>query len=109
MNEQQVEQEIKCKGLNAPRITPEHIDALMAASDIKFHHFPGTTTTVCLVILPNGFTVTGTSACASPENFDADLGKKIAANEARGKLWQLEGYLLRDRLHTHTMTAVKAR
>jgi hypothetical protein len=48
--------------------------------------------------LRNGFTVTGESAPASPENFNEELGRKIAAEKAREKIWPLEGYLLRQRL-----------
>jgi hypothetical protein len=54
--------------------------------------------TVCCLKLSNGFTVTGESACASPENFDAELGKKIARGNARDKIWALEGYVLRNTL-----------
>ena len=54
--------------------------------------------TFCVLVLRNGFTVTGESACASPENFDADLGKKIARAAAVNKVWPLMGYALKDRL-----------
>lgn len=54
--------------------------------------------TFCVLVLRNGFTVTGESACASPENFDAEIGKKIARENARDKIWALEGYLLREQL-----------
>ena len=96
MNEQAIEQEIQDKGLTAPRLTPDAIDATIAGED--YHVFPGTTLTVCCLTLRNGFTVTGESACASPENFDAELGKKIARSNARDKIWALEGYALRERL-----------
>lgn len=96
MNEQQIENEIQSKGLTAPRITPDHIDAQIATQD--FYVFPGTTTTVCLLMLVNGFTVIGHSACASPENFDAELGRKIAHKNARDQIWSLEGYALRNKL-----------
>jgi len=95
-NEQAVEAEIQAKGLNAPRLSPEKIDAVITSED--YHVFPGTTLTVCCLKLRNGFTVTGESAAASPENFDAGLGKKIARSNARDKIWALEGYLLREHL-----------
>jgi hypothetical protein len=60
--------------------------------------FPGTTLTVCCMKLANGFTVTGESACASPENFNEELGRKIARENAKEKIWALEGYALRERL-----------
>ena len=54
--------------------------------------------TFCVLVLRNGFTVTGESACASPENFDAELGRKIARQNAVQKLWPLMGYALKERL-----------
>lgn len=97
MSEAAVEKEIQEKGLNAPRLTPDHIDNTITGVD--YHVFPGTTVTVCLLTLRNGYTVIGESACASPENFDQELGRKIARDNARNRIWQLEGYLLRERLH----------
>ncbi|MBS1065944.1 Gp49 family protein [Gluconobacter kondonii] len=96
-NEQALESEIQGKGLNAPRLTPALIDRKIV--DEQYHVFPGTTLTVCVLHLENGFTVTGESACASPENFDEEIGRKIARGNAREKIWQLEGYSLRERLH----------
>lgn len=94
MNSDRIEQEIQGKGLIAPRITPERIDATIAGE--QYHVFEGTTLTVCCLTLANGFTVTGESACASPENFDAELGRKIARDNAKQKIWALEGYALRN-------------
>jgi hypothetical protein len=54
--------------------------------------------------LTNGFTVTGESACASPENFDAAIGEKIALEQARNKIWMLEGYLLKEKLYQGSLT-----
>jgi hypothetical protein len=55
--------------------------------------------TFCVITLKNGFTVTGESACASPENFDAEIGRKVARDNAINKIWMLEGYLLKQELH----------
>lgn len=55
--------------------------------------------TFCVLMLENGFTVTGESACASPENFDPEIGRKIARENAVNKIWPLEGYLLKQRLY----------
>lgn len=96
MTEQAIENEINEKGLNAPRITPDHIDATIADED--YHVFEKTCLTVCCLTLQNGFTVTGESACASPENFDSEIGRKIARDNARNKIWALEGYLLKQKL-----------
>jgi hypothetical protein len=96
MNSNSIEQDIQAKGLTAPRITPEQIDAAVVGE--QYHVFEGTTLTVCCLTLANGFTVTGESACASPENFDVELGRKIARDNAKQKIWALEGYALRNRL-----------
>lgn len=94
--EQAIENEIQEKGLNAPRLSPASIDAVIVSA--QYHIFPGTQLTVCCITLKNGFTVTGESACASPENFNQELGEKIAYNMAREKIWALEGYLLKQSL-----------
>lgn len=106
MSEKQIEQEIQAKGLTAPRITPDHIDACIVKE--QYHVFEGTTVTVCLLHLPNGFTVDGISACASPENFNPEIGRKIARQNAREKIWALEGYLLKQRLHEASQIPVDA-
>jgi hypothetical protein len=98
IDEAAVEAEIQQKGLNAPRLSPDKIDAAITRE--AYHVFPGTTLTVCALTLRNGFIVTGESAAASPENFDQVLGQKIARDNARAKIWALEGYLLRERLST---------
>lgn len=95
-SEAAIEAEIKTKGLNAPRLSPEKIDAAITGED--YHVFPGTTMTVCALKLRNGYVVIGESAAASPENFDEAIGKRIARDNARNKIWALEGYLLRNRL-----------
>lgn len=96
MTEQAIEKEIQEKNLNAPRLTPDLIDAAIKEED--YHVFEKTCLTVCCLTLRNGFTVTGESACASPENFDAEIGQKIARENARNKVWMLEGYLLKEKL-----------
>jgi hypothetical protein len=54
--------------------------------------------TFCIFVLRNGFIVTGESACASPENFDAEIGRKIARSNAVNKIWPLMGYALKQNL-----------
>ena len=100
MTEQAIEKEIQEKGLNAPRLTPALIDA--AIEKEQYHVFEDSCLTVCCLTLRNGFTVTGESACASPENFDAEIGQKIARSNAREKIWPLEGYLLKQKLNLVT-------
>jgi len=96
MTDSSIEKEIQKKGLTAPRVTPEHLESVIASE--QYHVFPDTTFTACLLTLANGYTVIGESACASPENFDSALGRKIARENAKNKIWQLEGYLLKQRL-----------
>lgn len=62
--------------------------------------------TFCVLVLKNGFTVTGESACASQENFDAEIGRKIARENAINKVWMLEGCLLKQQLHDVQNTVV---
>lgn len=96
MNETATENEIQAKGLDAPRLSPDLINSVIAKAD--YHVFPGSQLTVCCLTLVNGFTVTGESACVSPANFDKELGERIAYDNARNKIWALEGYLLKNRL-----------
>lgn len=96
MSEKTTEQKIQAKGLNAPRMTPDSINDKIV--DATYHVFEGTCLTVCCMTLTNGFTVTGESACASPENFDEEIGRDIAFAQARDKIWMLEGYLLKQEL-----------
>ena len=59
--------------------------------------------TFCVLTLKNGFTVTGESACASPENFNQKTGEQIARANAVAKIWPLEGYLLKEMLSKSTV------
>ncbi|GCL64356.1 hypothetical protein AQPW35_34370 [Rubrivivax pictus] len=127
MNDAQIETEIQAKGLTAPRITPADLEAnivsehyftagdgvvgVLAVADaqgkqlgdkvqLRAAEIPDELDllTFCVLILRNGFTVTGESACASPENFDAEMGRKIARANAINKMWPLMGYALKNRL-----------
>lgn len=109
-DEAATEAEIQAKGLTAPRLTPELIDAQIAAefTGRASTLFRGTSSealeclTICVLVLKNGFTVIGKSACASPQNFDFELGHRIARADARRQIWALEGYRLRSQLAGHT-------
>jgi hypothetical protein len=96
MNDLEIEKEMNDKGLTAPKVTKDYILSLVVKE--QFHIFEGSTFTSCLLTLKNGFTVHGESACASPENFNKELGAKIARDNAVNKIWMLEGYLLREKL-----------
>lgn len=97
MNEQQLEQEIQAKGLNAPRLTPESIDAVIDTA--TFTVLPSGKVMVCELRLVNGFTVRGESATVSKENFNLEIGESISYKNAREKIWELEGYLLQQRIY----------
>ena len=101
ISDQELEYEIQNKGLNAPRLTPAHIDSVIRT--INYYVVPGTTTTICSLELMNGYVVNGESAAASKENFDAEIGRKVAYDNARDKIWALEGYLLKQRLYTESV------
>ena len=123
MSDQNIEQEIQAKGLTAPRITPADIEANINSE----HYFTATDgrhgaishgtyvgrenpverdkdlspldlLTFCVLVLKNGITVTGESACVSPENFDAEIGRKVARQNAVNKVWPMMGYALKERL-----------
>ena len=126
MDDKGIEQQIQAKGLTAPRVMPGDIEGniksehyftaaegLMASIGIT-GRTPGYRTvddiadlipkeldllTFCVLVLQNGFTVTGESACASPGNFDAEIGRQIARQNAINKIWPLMGYELKQRLH----------
>lgn len=127
-----IERMIQAKGLTAPRVTPADIEANIASE----HYFtaregragaieadtyvgrerpmpdnsdlrPLELLTFCVLVLRNGFTVTGESACASPENFDAEVGRKIARENAINKVWPLMGYELRSKLAVKNLDKVE--
>jgi hypothetical protein len=111
-----IERQIQAKGLTAPRVTP----ASLQANIVSEHYFtaneavngveevppktPLDLLTFCVLVLKNGFTVTGESACASPENFDAEIGKRIARQNAEQKIWPLMGYALKQDLYESSKT-----
>lgn len=107
-----VQDKTNANGLHAPRVTPADIEAEIA-SEHFFTALDGVLTgapvdtatadalsllTFCVLVLKNGFRVTGESACASPANFDEALGRKIARQKAVEKIWPLLGFRLTDRL-----------
>lgn len=96
MSESEIETLIQERGLNAPRLTPELIDAQIKY--VEYWRVPNTTTTVCAMVLQNNFTIIGQSAAASMANFDEEIGKQIAYQDAREQIWKLEGYVLKNKL-----------
>lgn len=122
MNDLDIEKEIQEKGLTAPRVTLQDVQNTVASehyftasdgvlgayknnNDTYVGSMPNDLNsaalpllTFCVLVLKNGFTVTGESACVSPENFDAQIGRTVARAKALEKIWSLEGYLLREKL-----------
>lgn len=116
MSDKQIEQEIQERGLTAPRVSVADIETnivsehyFTAGEGVTGAHVPLRSNfsyessldllTFCVLVLKNGFTVTGESACASPENFHADMGRRIARDNAVNKVWPLMGYALKQQLH----------
>lgn len=115
---------IRAAGANrAPRVTPADLEAEIDSEhyftadegvigdrwrgaedsdDVNDNGIPSALNllTFCVLVLRNGFTVVGKSACASPENFDAEIGRKVARADAVNQMWPLLGFRLRDRLAT---------
>ena len=118
-----IQLEIEAKGLHAPRVTPADIEAEIASEHfftaregvlgaLASDGVPATAyeqanaapaalglLTFCVLVLKNGFTVTGESACVSSANFDEEIGRKIARQNAVNKIWPLLGFSLRDAIH----------
>lgn len=117
-----IELAIQAKNLTAPRVTPADVEAQIVSE----HYFTAgmgvlgaaqwgadrveinggdwsvrsslDTLTFCVLTLQNGYVVTGEAFCVSPENFDVQIGRRIARENARNKIWPLLGYMLREQL-----------
>lgn len=76
------------------RLTERDIEVLIHEED--YYQFPDTTVTVCCLTLINGFNVIGYSACVDPVDFDEKLGREIAYDKARDKIWELNGYQMKE-------------
>lgn len=85
----------------APTVTIDGIHEKIARH--MFFRVEGTTLTICVLELQNGMHIVGESACVSPENFDEAKGQEIALSNAIQKVWQLEGYLLREKLYNESL------
>jgi len=122
--DQAIERAIVSAGANiAPRVTPADIEAAIVsehyftaedgrAGALQSAHYDGRECpaaadadidalkllTFCVLVLRNGFTVTGESACVSRENFDAEIGRRVARENAVNKMWPLLGYALKDKM-----------
>jgi len=83
----------------APRVTEDSIKAKIASVDYQTWIMNGSPATLCIITMQNGWMSTGFSAPADARNFDAEVGKRYAYDNAFKPLWQLEGYMLREKLH----------
>ncbi|QGH74722.1 hypothetical protein DSS3PM1_00045 [Bacteriophage DSS3_PM1] len=79
------------------RLTPADIEAQVMFVD--YHHFEETCVVVCCITLKNGYNTIGHAGCVDPENFDLEIGKKIAYENALNEIWQLEGYMLKEAMY----------
>lgn len=125
MTDMTIEQEIQAKADKGPRVTP----AALKDEIVSVHYFtaadgcsgacnmnvlqdgwvaPLNLLTFCVLILRNGFTVHGVSACASPENFNEEIGRRIARENAEREIWPLLGFRLRDELARPVLTEADA-
>lgn len=122
----EIENEIQAKGKTAPRITPADVEAAIAGvyyftaedgahaafqdgeGDPPLYGGPLSLLTFCVLVLRNGFTVTGESACADPAMFDADIRRDLARLDAERKVWPLLGYALRTELSRPVLTEADA-
>ena len=95
------EREVILQGKDADATNPDH----WGAPDLE----PLKLLTFCVLVLRNGFTVTGESACASPENFDAEVGRKVSRANAVQKMWPLLGYALKDKLYAPRLAMATAK
>ena len=86
------------------KITKDSIAAKI--TKVEYHRIPDTTLTICVITLENGYAVTGQSACADWLEFNKELGESIAYDDAFEKIWPLEGYLLKQRMHEERIPAV---
>lgn len=123
-SDKSIEKDIKALKLTAPRVTPADIEANIEA-EYFFTAMDGVVVaaalqnpppehmkslevlTFCVLVLKNGFTVVGKSAPASPENFDPEIGRRIACQNARQEIWPLMGYELKERLHRKAVALAK--
>jgi hypothetical protein len=97
-----IEQEIQRLGLTAaPRLTFADIEATI--DHATYYRVEGKPMVVCCLHLRNGFTVTGENAAVSLENYSEKLGEQYAFEKARDKIWELEGYLLKEKLYRQAL------
>lgn len=110
MTDKTIEQEIQTKGLTAPRVTPSDLQANIVHTEIVKHVSPsGQVLRWAVLTTRNGFAVTGRpSASVSSANDNAEIGERVAIENATQELWPLMGYALRDELARPVLTDADA-
>lgn len=84
------------------KLTKEYLEGLVV--NVQYVHQE--LLTICTITLKNGFKLVGTSACADEQNYDRNIGNNIAYQNAFAKLWELEGYLLKQRIYEREVVAL---
>lgn len=93
--DQIIENAIQAAGATvAPRLTPDDIDRVIVSE--TYTTLPSGKVMVCELTLRNGFTVRGEASVVSKANFKKEIGRQISRENARSKVWELEGYLLQQ-------------
>ncbi len=96
MSKHTINNQVQALKLSGERVTRRMVNATITST---MYLNPVGSLTICVLSLQNGFTVTGESACASPEDYNKAIGERIAREDAYRKIRMLEGYALRERLH----------
>lgn len=100
MSELMTENELDCAIAALPheKVTKELIDSRI--DKVEYLVLPGSTVTICNIVMVNGFSMRGESACVDERNFNLEIGKALAYKDAYSKIWAYEGYLLAERKYT---------
>ena len=77
------------------KLTKEFLESEIIQIDYKRL---GGKITHCTITTKSGFVFTGESACVDPTNYDADIGSKIAYDNALDKMWMPYGFWLHKAL-----------
>ena len=80
-------------------VTQEHVDNIFNQCKFEVFHRIFDKQCVVVALLPNGFTIVGEAACVDPANYVEEIGEQIAKERIKNKIWELEGYMLQNRLN----------
>ena len=82
-------------------VTLDQINKILLETKFEYQTVFGKTT-IASAKLPNGFVIVESSSCVDPANYDEKMGLDICREKIINKLWELEGYMLQDKLHRST-------